>query len=112
MERTRPAGLLSVLVLLPSVLLAAAQKAPQAASAAPPLKILTFDDVYDPEKKVEWSGSPASAAWIDHEHYLVTRTDAKKKSTQLLKVAAGTGTSEPFFDAARMEQALSRLEGV
>ena len=86
--------------------------APRAVAPAPQLKVVTFDDVYDPEKKVEWSGSPASVTWIGDRHYLVTRTDARKKSSQLLKVETQSGTSEPLFDAARMEQALSGLEGI
>lgn len=76
-------------------------------------KQLTIDDIYDPEKKVDFTGKPPTKlAWLDDAHYLWPKTDANGKVTELLRVEAATGRTEPFFDAARMEAALGRLPGV
>ena len=74
---------------------------------------LTIDDIYDPDNKVDFTGNPpAKLTWLDDAHYLWPKTDAKGKTTELLRVEAATGRTEPFFDAARMESALARLPGV
>jgi dipeptidyl-peptidase 4 len=76
-------------------------------------KRLTIDDIYDPEKKVDFTGHPpANLTWLDDGHYLWPKPDPKGKTTELLRVEAATGRTEPFFDAARMEAALGRLPGV
>src|SRR5262245_48002808 len=76
-------------------------------------KTLTLDDVYDPQKKVDFGGQPVTGlSWIDETHYLWPRTDPQSQVTETLKVDALTGRSEPLFDAARLESALGALEGV
>lgn len=75
-------------------------------------KLLTIDDLYDPAKRVSFSGTPAKErTWLgDGEHYLesMKRGDANV----LMKVNARTGAAAPFFDAARMEAALAKVQGV
>jgi dipeptidyl-peptidase-4 len=74
---------------------------------------LTLDDIYDPEKKLELGGTPATGlAWISDTHFLWPKSDPKTKATQLLRVEAATGKAEPFLSSQRMEQALARLPGV
>jgi dipeptidyl-peptidase-4 len=76
-------------------------------------KRLTIDDIYDPEKKLDFTGSPpAKLSWLDDAHYLWPKADAKGKTYDLLRVEAATGRTEPLFDAGRMEAALARLAGV
>ena len=74
-------------------------------------KLLTIEDIFDPEKKVNFSGPPArERTWLkDGEHYLesMKRGDANA----VMKVDARTGEAVPFFDAARMESALSKAQG-
>ncbi|HKQ75427.1 MAG TPA: S9 family peptidase [Blastocatellia bacterium] len=66
-------------------------------------KLLTLDDLYDPEKRVNFSGTPpARLTWLDDRHYLHGAN----------KVNALTGESAPFFDAAKTEVALAKLPGV
>jgi len=97
--RARAACLAAALVLSPAV---HAQQ-----------KRLTIEDIYDPEKKVDFTGNPpAKLTWLDDTHYLWPKADAKGKTTALLKVEAATGKTEPLFDAARMEAALARLPGM
>lgn len=75
-------------------------------------KLLTIDDLYDPDTKADFSGSPPSVSWTSDTHYVYARTDAKTRLAEWLRVEAVSGKSEPLFDAARMEAALARLPGV
>ena len=66
-------------------------------------KLLTLDDLYDPEKRVNFNGAPPSGlTWLDDRHYLEGNR----------KVNAMTGEAAPFFDSAKMEAAFARLPGV
>ncbi|MFL6253620.1 MAG: DPP IV N-terminal domain-containing protein [Pyrinomonadaceae bacterium] len=75
-------------------------------------KLLTIEDIFDPAKKVNFSGTSVSGLeWLnDGEHYLQSR---KEGSTNvLMRVNARTGEAAPFLDAARMEAALAKLPAV
>src|SRR3989440_4812317 len=75
-------------------------------------KLLTIDDIFDPAKRVNFSGTPASPRWLkDGEHYIVVSKD-RNAFPRLLKVNAITGKSEPFYDAAKMQAAFASLPGV
>jgi len=78
------------------------------------MRLLTIDDIYDPEKRINFSGSPPlGLRWLkDGIHYLQSKTDPKTQTGQLLKVNALTGQATPFFDAAKMEAALAGLPGL
>jgi dipeptidyl-peptidase-4 len=77
-------------------------------------KMLTIDDIFDPVKKVDFSGTPpAGLRWLsDSTHYLQTKVDTKARTTQHLKVNAMTGEATPFYDAAKMEAAFAALPGM
>jgi dipeptidyl-peptidase-4 len=98
----RAAGLAAALVLAPA---AHAQQ-----------KRLTIDDIYDPEKRADFTGNtpnPATLIWIDDDTYLWPKTDPKApKSAEWLRVRASNGAAEPLFEPRRMEAALERLPGV
>src|SRR6185503_13183914 len=73
-------------------------------------KTLTLDEIYDPQKKVEFGGQPVTGlVWLDDAHYLQPRAEANGQPAQILKVDALSGRSEPLFEAARMEAALAAL---
>ena len=75
-------------------------------------KLLTIDDIFDPAKRVNFSGTPASPRWLkDGLHYIVVSKD-RNAFPKLLKVNAATGKSEPFYDAAKMEAAFASLPGI
>src|SRR5437588_7367607 len=75
-------------------------------------KLLTIDDIYDPDKKVDFSGTPANPRWLnDGAHYLQTNPPNSGKP-RIMKVNALTGESVPFFDAAKMEAAFKSLAGL
>lgn len=80
-----------------------------AAQQTPPQsgRQLTIDDIYDPERRINFSGSPpTNLFWLrDGAHYLQSRRE--NNQWQLLRVNAVTGASEPFHNAARMESALT-----
>jgi dipeptidyl-peptidase-4 len=75
-------------------------------------KLLTIDDIFDPAKRVNFSGTPFNPRWLkDGEHYIVASKD-RNAFPRLLKVNALTGKSEPFYDAAKMQAAFASLPGV
>jgi len=74
-------------------------------------KLLTIDDIFDPQKRVNFSGSAANPRWLkDGVHYLVLSKD-RNAFPRLLKVNAVTGDSRPFYDAAKVEAAFIALPG-
>src|SRR5919106_1184173 len=82
------------------------------ASAGGQQQALTLDDIYHPDKKVDFEGSPPTGlVWIDDTHYLWAKRGAGEEA-QLLKVEALTGRTEPLFDVARVEKTLATLDGV
>jgi dipeptidyl-peptidase 4 len=82
-------------------------------------KLLSVEAIYDPDKRVDFSGSPPTdLRWIDEGRYLWEKRSGRNPSTSLsagrewLVVEAATGRATPLFDATRMEQALASLPGV
>ena len=75
-------------------------------------KPLSIDDIFDPAKRVNFSGNPASPRWLkDGIHYLVASKD-RNAFPRLLRVDAISGKSESFYDAAKMQAAFASLPGV
>jgi dipeptidyl-peptidase-4 len=63
-------------------------------------KLLTLDDLYEPSKRINFTGDPPMRmVWLDDKHYLLRGN----------KVDALTGQSEPFYDRAKMQEALAKL---
>jgi len=86
-------------VLLTPTLLTAQQRA------------LTIDDLYDPDRRINFSGNiPSGLRWIDDAHYL-QRGGQDPSGSRLLKVDAVTGVATPLVDVERFEQAITRLPG-
>ena len=80
-------------------------------SAQAPLRTLTIDAIYDPDRRVDFSGAPPTTLrWMDDETLLQTRRDGS--GVEWLKVDAASGRTSPLFDQARMEAALAALPGV
>ena len=76
-------------------------------------KLLTIDDIYDPVKRVNFSGATPNPRWLkDGKSYLIAGDTAKPGTPRLLKVNALTGDASAFFDAAKMEAALAALPGM
>jgi len=76
-------------------------------------KLLTIDDIFDPVKKVDFSGSTPTIRWLkDGNHYLVSNEASRRDVPRLQKVNAATGEAVPFFDAAKMQAAFAALPGV
>ena len=76
-------------------------------------KLLTIDDIFDPVKKVNFSGSIPTVRWLkDGRHYLQTNEASRRDVPRLQKVDATTGEAVPFFDTAKMKAALTALGGV
>jgi dipeptidyl-peptidase 4 len=77
---------------------------------APPRE-LTIDAIYDPERRLDFSGTPATnLRWVDEANYLQPRRAGR--GTEWVKVEAVSGRTSTLFDASRMEDALAALPGV
>ena len=72
---------------------------------------LTVDDIYSPNRRINFSGSPDTGiTWLNPSTYLSRRRGAN--GVEWLKVDAGSGRTSPLFDAGSMETALAALPGV
>jgi dipeptidyl-peptidase 4 len=68
-------------------------------------KMLTIDDIYDPVKRVPFSGRPSFVQW--------SKDGVSFRQVQggmLMRVNAITGNSEPYFDVKKMASVLSQSE--
>jgi dipeptidyl-peptidase-4 len=80
-------------------------------SAQAQRRMLSIDAIYDPDQRVDFSGTPATnLRWIDANTYLERRRTAN--GAEWLKVDAASGRTSPFFDAAHMASALTAVPGV
>ncbi len=81
------------------------------ASVAPPARarLLTFDDAYHPDKKLDLA-DPPKPEWIDDRRFFWARPEGNDEFTPWV-VEAVTGRAEPVFEAGRLEPALA-AEGV
>jgi dipeptidyl-peptidase 4 len=69
----------------------------------------TIDEIYDPVKRLNFSGTPPAVQWLkDGASYLLFSSEAG----QLLKVNAASGEARPFYDATKMEAAFAALPGI
>src|SRR6185295_18468754 len=76
-------------------------------------KLLTVDDIYDPDKRVNFSGTTTTIRWLkDGKHYLLTNEASRRDVPRIQKVDAATGEAVPFFDAAKMQAAFAALPGI
>ncbi len=76
-------------------------------------KLLTIDDILDPENRVNFSGSTPTVRWMkDGKHYLVTNDASRRDVPRIQKVDAATGEAVPLFNAAKMQAAFAALPGV
>jgi len=76
-------------------------------------KLLTLDDIFDPAKKINFSGTTPNIRWLkDGTHYLLANEPSKKNVPRLQKVNTLTGEITAFHDAARMEAAFAALAGL
>ena len=81
---------------------------------------LTIAAIYDPERRVDFSGTPpTNLRWLDADTYLQIRRiqpsgqgQAGGGGVEWLRVDAASGRTSLLFDPARMEAALAGLAGV
>jgi dipeptidyl-peptidase 4 len=74
-------------------------------------KLLSIEAIYDPQKRVDFSGTPPTdLTWIDEDRYLWVKR--AERGREWLVVEAASGRTTPLFDAARMEEALASQPGV
>ncbi|MBI4850943.1 MAG: S9 family peptidase [Acidobacteria bacterium] len=75
-------------------------------------KQLTIDDIYDPQKQVNFNGTlPRITKWLDDKHYLQFNNNPSLGPVGLLKVDAQSAKAESFIDKEKMEKALATTPG-
>lgn len=76
-------------------------------------KLLTVEEIYDPAKRVNFSGTSPTIRWLkDGKHYLLANDASRRDVPRLQKVNAETGEAVAFFDAAKMQAAFAALPGI
>ena len=76
-------------------------------------RTLTIDEIYDPERRVDFSGqTPSGLTWLSDTRYLRPEGDSASRATSLLSVDADTGASEPLIDVGELEGALANVPGM
>ena len=99
----------SVLRLAAAIAIASALVA--GVSAQVQRRMLSIDAIYDPDQRVDFSGTPATnLRWIDANMYLERRRTAN--GAEWLKVDAASGRTTPLFDTTHMASALAAVPGV
>ncbi|MFN0243607.1 MAG: S9 family peptidase [Planctomycetota bacterium] len=84
----------------------------QTADAARGKKLLTIEDIYHPDDKVDFSGKPASGfVWLDDATYLWPRK-TKDGKHDWQKVDARTGALTPFDGGTAIENAFRKVDGM
>jgi dipeptidyl-peptidase-4 len=72
---------------------------------------LTLEDIYGPDKRLDFSGTQASdIGWLDDARYVVAKRRGRDREWQVADAA--TGRSNALFDTAAMSQKLAALPGV
>lgn len=81
------------------------------AAAQTPTRALTLDDLYDPAKRIDFSGgAPSGLTWISETQYLWRK--ATGPTTEWLVVDAASGTTTPLFSVASVRDRLTALPGI
>lgn len=69
-------------------------------------KVLTFDALYDPDKRIYFSGAVQSDFdWIDDSTFLWPKTDEKGDLVEYRLFDVKTGRARPLFERAKMQTA-------
>lgn len=84
-----------------------------AVTATAQQKTLTIDDIFDPQKRINFSGTVPAIRWLkDGTHYLQTNDPSRREVARIQKVNAVSGEAKAFFDAARMQAAFAAVPGI
>ena len=95
---------------LPRVAIAAASLLFLALAQSAPAqqRALTIADLYDPGRRVNFSGrAPGGLTWLDDRHYVERHAGGPP-----MRVEATTGERAPLVDLGRLEAAIAALPGV
>ncbi len=75
-------------------------------------KILTLDDLYHPDRKLNFDGKPAKEwVWQDEEHYLWRASDRTDSDRVWWTASVSRGTPRPLFDFKQLSEAVTGRAG-
>ena len=81
------------------------------ASVTDKTRQLSLDDVYHPERKVDFDGAvPKDVVWLDGDYYLQPGTDTDHGAR--VRVHAATGDAQLLYTVERAAEALAGIEGI
>jgi dipeptidyl-peptidase 4 len=89
-----------------------AQDVKNTSKSKPAIHELTLDNIFDPKLKVAFGGSPQSGyTWLDDKTIAWPRTEDGKIVEQAV-MDTESGTKRVLFDAAKLEAAARKIDGV
>lgn len=69
-------------------------------------KLLSIDDIFDPQRRVQFGGRPLFVQWNADGTLRQVKFNPATNSAEVVRVAALTGAEQPFLDKSRLEAAL------
>src|SRR5919197_570098 len=79
----------------------------------PTLRELTIENIFDPKHRVAFSGAPQSGfVWLDDKTFTWPRTNEKSEIVEQAVIDTETGKKRTLFDAAKLQAAARKVDGV
>src|SRR5438132_1319179 len=99
-----------------SILLFAASAIAQQVQTTPPkptLRELTIENIFDPKRRVAFSGAPQGGfVWLDDKTFTWPRTDEKGDIIEQAVIDTESGKKRTLFDAAKLQATARKIAGV
>lgn len=84
-----------------------------AAASATQQKLLTIDDIFDPQKRVNFTGNIPQLRWLpDGKSYVQIKFNTQTRAAEIIKIDALTGAVSPFADTQKIAAAFGKIEGI
>ena len=79
----------------------------------PTLRELTIENIFDPKRRVAFSGAPQGGfVWLDDKTFTWPHTNEKGDITEQVVIDTDTGKKRTLFDAAKLQAAARKTAGV
>ena len=75
-------------------------------------KKLSIDDIFDPARRVNFSGTVPAITWLPDGTSFLHHNPPASTAQGLVRVDAASGATQPFLDVARMQKAIGQIAGV
>ena len=75
-------------------------------------KKLSIDDIFDPARRVNFSGTVPAITWLPDGTSFLHHNPPASPSQGIVRVDAASGATQPFLDVARMQKAIGEIAGI